>query len=161
MTETGTKTYAVVASPKPTTLVVHCSDPRFQIAFRKFIEDELHLQDGEYVPVVIRGGAAGFSHPERLPKDFAFLVGRIESLLERFGEIRQIVLINHEDCGFYHTLTDRVTGGREHEEQMLHDLGNLPGIFTRLLSQFGLNVRVYYARFADEKRTQVTFDNPG
>src|ERR1035437_4810112 len=150
MTEIKAKTYSVVANAEPTTLIVHCSDPRFQVAFRKFIEEELHLHDGDYVPVVIRGGAAGFSHPERLPKDFAFLVGRIESLLERFGGIRHIVLINHEDCGFYHTLTKRVTGGREHEEQMLHDLGNLPGIFTRLLSHIGLTVQVYYARFADE-----------
>jgi hypothetical protein len=152
------KTYDAVRNAVPTTVVVHCSDPRFQPAFRQFIADELHLKDGEYVPMIIRGGAGGFMHPERLPKDFTFLTQRVASLKERFGSIRRIVLINHQDCGFYHALTSRVVGARQPSEQMVHDLGRAGGIFARLLSHLGLAVEVYYAKFADPAQTQITFE---
>ena len=41
MTATEPRTYPLVQDPKPTTLIVHCSDPRFQPAIRQFIEEEL------------------------------------------------------------------------------------------------------------------------
>jgi hypothetical protein len=47
-----------LAESKPQAIVVYCSDSRFQRAFREFVGNELHLEEGEYIPMVISGGVA-------------------------------------------------------------------------------------------------------
>jgi hypothetical protein len=153
--------YDAVVNPTPTAVVVHCGDPRFQAAFLRFIYMELGLREGQYIPLIVRGGGGAFAHPERLPKDFSFLKQRLESHQERFPSIRRIILINHQDCGYYHALSRRVTGvldTRHPSEQMLHDLRSLGGIFARLLHHLGLTVEVYYAKFTDETQSKITFE---
>jgi len=99
------KVYPLVDA-RPQAVVIHCSDPRFQKAFREFISEQLHLQDGECIPLVISGGVASLSEPLKLPKEFKFMKQRIEFFLKRFDSIRRIILINHEDCRHYEALRD-------------------------------------------------------
>ena len=98
-------TYELI-NARPTAVVIHCSDPRFQKAFADFITQELHLGPGEYIPLVISGGVGSLAEPLRLPKEFKFIKERIGMFLDRFDTIDRIVLINHEDCRHYESLKE-------------------------------------------------------
>jgi hypothetical protein len=91
------KTYDLITAA-PEAIVVHCSDPRFQRAFAEFIREELKLQDGSFIPLVISGGVGSLAEPLRLPKEFRFMKERLRMFLDRFESIHQLILINHEDC---------------------------------------------------------------
>ena len=155
-------TYAVVQDPKPEAIVVHCSDPRFQVAFEQFIANELGLPKGRFLPLVVGGGPGALSHPEQLPKEFKFLKDRFEMYRAHFPSIRRIVLINHEDCKYYESLRGKMLhflGARSKAtNEALADLGLLSRIFDRLLSHLGVNVDFYYARFSDPEHRKVVFD---
>ena len=53
------------------TLVIHCADPRFQTAFRRFITEELGI--ASYTPIIIGGGIHAFGIRHLLPKNFKIL----------------------------------------------------------------------------------------
>jgi len=155
--------YEAMPEAKPQTIVVYCSAPRFQMAFDQFIEKELGLTKGQFIPLVVAGGAGVLAHPERLPKEFKFMRDRFELFRRNYPSIRRIVLINHEDCAYYRMLTEKIpaflrrhTGDEHHEAR--EDLGPIAAVFTRLLAHLGVQIELYYARFADPAHTQVTFD---
>ena len=93
-----TNVYEAMPEAAPQAVVVYCSAPRFQVAFDQFIEKELGLAKGEFIPLVIAGGAGVLAHPERLPKEFSFMRERFELFRKNYPSIKRIVLINHEDC---------------------------------------------------------------
>jgi hypothetical protein len=155
--------YAAVTNPKPEAIVVYCSDPRLQAAFDQFISQELHLAKGQYIPIVVGGGAGVLGHPEQLPKEFKFLKERFEMYREHFPSVRRVVLINHEDCKYYNSLKSKVSrllGSRLGHS--LHvsceDLGLVRHAFQHLLSHLGFNLEFYYARFADDSHQKVVFE---
>ena len=155
--------YEAMPDAAPQAIVVYCSAPRFQMAFDQFIEKELGLAKGQFIPLVIAGGAGVLAHPERLPKEFKFMRDRFELFRKNYPSIRRIVLINHEDCAYYRMLTEKIPAFlRRHADSEHHaardDLGPIAAIFTRLLTHLGVQVELYYARFADADHTQVTFD---
>ena len=155
--------YEAMPDAAPQAIVVYCSTPRFQMAFDQFIEKELGLAKGQFIPLVIAGGAGVLAHPERLPKEFKFMRDRFELFRKNYPSIRRIVLINHEDCAYYRMLTEKIPAFlRRHADSEHHaardDLGPIAAIFTRLLAHLGVQVELYYARFADADHTQVTFD---
>ena len=79
-------------------LVIHCGDPRFQTAFRRFVIEELgHRQ---YTPVIIGGGAHAFGVQSFLPKNYKILWEQIKFFVKESG-LREIIVINHEDCKWY------------------------------------------------------------
>ena len=90
--------------------MVYCGDPRFQEAFDGFIANELKLAKGQYIPLVVGGGAGVLAHPEKLPKEFKFMKERLELYSQAFHSIRRVILINHEDCKYYDSLKERVLG---------------------------------------------------
>jgi len=156
-------TYEAMAEAAPQAIVVYCSDPRFQTGFDQFIEKELGLAKGEFIPLVIAGGAGVLAHPERLPKEFKFMRDRFELLRRHYTSIRRIVLINHEDCAYYKMLTERIPGSlRHHAGAASHrpreDMESIGAIFHRLLAHLGVQIELYYSRFADDDHTKVTFD---
>ncbi|UCC44755.1 MAG: hypothetical protein JSU65_02165, partial [Candidatus Zixiibacteriota bacterium] len=79
-------------------LVIHCGDPRFQTAFRRFITEELGLAN--YTPVVVGGGIHAFGVQSFLPKNFKILWEQIKFFIKE-GGIRNVVIINHDDCAWY------------------------------------------------------------
>lgn len=79
-------------------LVIHCGDPRFQDAFRRFITEELGYRN--YVPIVIGGGVHAFGVQSFLPKNFKILWEQIKFFVKE-GRIRNVVIINHDDCAWY------------------------------------------------------------
>lgn len=155
--------YSVVPDPKPGAIVIHCSDPRFQPAFEQFLQNELGLAKGHYVPIVVGGGAGVLGHPEQLPKEFKFLKERLEYYRSLFPTARRIILINHEDCRYYESLKSRVLAvlgsrfglGRGCARQ---DFSLVSQAFQRLLAHLGYQVEFYYARFADPEHKHVELE---
>lgn len=165
MTESA-QTYDVEAEAKPQVIIVHCSDPRFQGAFHRFIEEELGLGKGEFVPFVVGGGAGVLAHPERLPKEFKFMKERFEVFRQNYPSIKRIVLINHQDCAYYRTLKQRVLGVLGQRAQFLlqqprEDMAVIGQVFDRFLSHLGYSLELYYAKFTDDTCSQVVFERIG
>jgi len=155
------KTYESTNAP-PAAIVVYCSDPRFQKAYGEFIKGELGLKDGEFIPMVIAGGAAPLSEPLKLPKEFKFVKDRISFFLERFDSVKRIVLINHEDCRHYAAMKDVLgslflryapTIEERQQRDLLEVAKTLLGLFKP-----DLNLELYYARFLDPDHRQIVFD---
>lgn len=79
-------------------LVIHCADPRFQAAFRRFVTEELGI--ATYTPLVIGGGAQSFGAQTFLPKNFKVAWQQVKFFIS-VGNLREVVIINHEDCLWY------------------------------------------------------------
>ncbi len=144
-------------------MVVYCSDPRFQAAFEQFVAQELHLERGQYFPLVVGGGAGVLAHPEQFPKEFKFMRERFELYRRHFPSIRRMVLINHEDCRYYDSLKRKLgglLGGRLGfgPEQAHDDLRLLSGVCGRLLHHLGVGIELYYARFNDAGHQSIIFE---
>jgi len=160
------RVYDAVPDPKPEAIVVHCSDPRFHAAFEQFVQNELGLTKGKFIPLVVGGGAGVLAHPEQLPKEFKFLKDRFEFYRDAFPTVRRIVLINHEDCHYYDSMREKIRGvlGQNWRGSTVvarEDLGALSKIFVRLLGHLGLPIELYYARFADAARSKITLERVG
>lgn len=69
-----------------------CSDERFVKPTLKFLDDELNIGSCDFI--VIPGG------PEFIANGEAGLMDRMDLLIKAHG-IKEIILISHEDCGYY------------------------------------------------------------
>ncbi|MBN1510062.1 MAG: hypothetical protein JW955_24665 [Sedimentisphaerales bacterium] len=156
-------TYEAMPEAEPQAVVVYCSDPRFQTAFDQFIERQLGLRKGQFIPLVVAGGAGVLARPEQLPKEFKFMRERLDLFCGGHHSIHRVVLINHEDCAYYRMLARRLPGflrpgadGQSHRPRA--DMKPIAAICDRLLSHLGVQIELYYARFTDSDHTRVTFD---
>ena len=155
--------YDAIQHPAPEAIVVYCSDPRFQIAFQEFVEGELRLPKGKYLPLVVGGGAGVLGHPEQLPKEFKFMKERFELYRSLFPTIRRVVLINHEDCRYYHSLKTKLAGFWGPRLKILpdfarDDLSLVSRAFGHLLSHLAITIELYYARFGNAEHSKIIFD---
>ena len=151
-----------LAESKPQAIVVYCSDSRFQRAFREFVGNELHLEEGEYIPMVISGGVASLSEPLRLPKEFKYIKDRILFFLERFDSVHRVVLINHEDCRHYEALKSSLGAiflqhVQHMTEKQIRDLSSVAKTLLGLGAP-GLQIELYYARLVKNGTTTVRFE---
>ena len=165
MSESGgsANVYETLPQAHPEAVVVYCGDPRLQTAFEPFIEQELGLPKGRYVPVVVGGGAGALANPERLPKEFKFMKDRFELIHRAFPSVKRAVLINHEDCIYYRLLAEKIPGFLTDPASKLRDrpgadMGRIAEVFDRLLSHLGLKAEFYYGKFAAADHTKMAFD---
>ena len=165
MSESGgtTNVYEAMPHVHPEAVVVYCGDPRLQTAFVPFIENELGLAKGQYIPMVVGGGAGALAYPERLPKEFKFMKDRFELIHRAFPSVTRAVLINHEDCIYYRLLAEKIPGFLTDPASKLRDrpgedLDRIAGVFDRLLSHLGLRAELYYGKFADADHSKMVFD---
>lgn len=86
----GPESHAVV--------VVHCSDPRYQPHFQKFLRDGLGLE--RYGLVAVPGGAQCLTLTEYLPK-FGWSGWRWMKFMVNLTSPSRIVFIGHFDCRWY------------------------------------------------------------
>ncbi len=157
----GPRTYALVHVP-PRAIVIYCSDPRFQKAYAEFLRTELGLSEGEYLPLINPGGIASLTEPLKLPKEFKFMKDRLEFILENFHSVKQIILINHEDCRHYEQLKSLVgklflQRVRSMGERQTNDLK----VVAKMLLDYavpGMQIELYYARFAPGDQHSVVFE---
>ena len=166
MSEPGGSTNVYEAMPKAhaEAVVVYCGDPRFQTAFEAFTEKGLGLHKGQFIPLVVGGGACVLANPERLPKEFKFMKDRFELIHRYFPSVKRAVLINHEDCIYYRMLAEKIPGFLTDDASKLRhrpgeDMDLIATVFNRLLSHLGLRAELYYAKFASADHSQVAFDH--
>jgi hypothetical protein len=93
----GRSLYPLDTAPSQA-LVIHCGDPRFQTAFRRFITEELGIK--AYTPLIIGGGLHAFGMQSFLPKNFKILWEQIKFFVKE-GHLKRVIIINHEDCRWY------------------------------------------------------------
>lgn len=79
-------------------LVVHCSDHRFQRIFREFVEGTLKI--GDYDVIAVPGGPQVLAALDYLPK-FAWAGSRWAKYLVDAHDLKRIVLLAHDECGWY------------------------------------------------------------
>jgi hypothetical protein len=155
--------YPLNADAVPVAIVVHCSDPRFQEAFAQFIAEELHLVHGQYIPIVLGGGAGVLARPDQLPKDYKFLKDRLQ--LHHVPTVNRLILINHEDCRYYDSILGKLTGFLGARSKDLadprRDLSLVAKITELAMPHLGLTPEMYYARFADASHKGVVFEKIG
>ncbi|HAL57584.1 MAG TPA: hypothetical protein DCP63_14230 [Bacteroidetes bacterium] len=160
-TERQQREYDAIVS-EPAAIIVHCSDPRFQKAFREFINIELGMTEGSYVPLVISGGVGSLSEPLKLPKEFKFMKERIEQFLRRFNSIKRIILINHEDCRHYELIRSAIGSLflNRVRDMMERQTIDLRAVSRTLLGLLGVKIEVemYYARFTGSDRKKIVFE---
>ena len=166
MSESGDRTnvYEAIPQAQPEAVVVYCGDPRLQTAFVPFIENELGLAKGRYIPTVVGGGAGALAYPQRLPKEFKFMKDRFELIHRAFPSVKRAVLINHEDCIYYRLLAEKIPGflmdgAAKLRDRPGADLSLIAGIFDRLLSHFGFQPEFYYGKFVSDDHSKMAFDH--
>lgn len=151
-----------ITNKNPEAIVIYCSDPRFQTAFEKFVEEELKLKKGTYVPMVIAGGIVSLSEQFQLPKEFKFIKERIEYFLDHMHSIKLVVLINHEDCQYYNAIKNKLGDIflREFGDMVKRQKVDLLKVAKAVMSFSSLqkNVKLYYAKFVSEEKKQIAFE---
>jgi len=158
-TEENTELNYEITTETPQAIVIYCSDPRFQSAFEKFVEEGLSFKKGTYIPMVIAGGIVSLSEPLQLPKEFKFVKERIEYFLDHIKTIKLVVLINHEDCQYYNVAKDKLKnlflrGFKDIIERQKVDLIKVAKAVMNF-SSLKNNFKLYYAKFAEEKKKVV------
>jgi len=80
-------------------MVIACSDGRWRSQTLDFVTNELRL-DPHFHMVEVPGGIEPLTLLDLVPKDFNFLRRRVHMLVQ-LHSIRRLILIAHQDCGWY------------------------------------------------------------
>jgi hypothetical protein len=122
------------------TLVVHCSDHLFQAGIHEFLNQSLALQQN-YDLLVVPGGPQCLALVEYLPK-FAWAGRRWLNFLKDAHELKRMILIAHQDCGWYKELPLHLHTSPEPRLRQEEDLRR---VRHALLKEFPeLSVELYY-----------------
>lgn len=141
-----TATY-VLNESDPEALILHCSDPRFQMAFRDFIAQELKIH--HYAPLVVPGSVSAIGVQDLEPKYFETLYEQLK-LLVGLNKVPRVVIINHEGCRAYEGLKGFFLARRVSiTDQQQKDLLAAGRLFNDLLPES--HVELYYAQLSDNK----------
>jgi hypothetical protein len=125
---------------KPQAVVIHCGDPRFQRAFRGFIEEDLGIRS--YVPIIVLGGVHAFGFKELRPKQYKVLFEQIKYLIKE-KDIKRVVIINHEDCEWYGRFSSWIMKRVPLPKKQVDDLRSAAeGLFEHFLN---IDIETYYA----------------
>ncbi len=132
-------------------LVVHCSDNRFQAAVQEFLNSHLQL-DGNYDVLAIPGGPQCLTLVEYLPK-FSWAIGRWFRFLIEKHELKRLILIAHQDCGWYRELPFHLFGSTDprtrQEDDLRHARRHLAAQFPRV------RVDLYYVAWDADSRVTI------
>ncbi len=134
-------------------LAIHCGDYRFQAAFQEFLNRSLNL-DGNYDVMVIPGGPLSLTLVEYLPK-FSWASWKWLRFFTEHHPIRRLILIQHQDCGFYKTMPHHLHSSPEPRERQEQDLRRVRDTMKKDFPQ--LPVELYYAGWDSADR--VTIDS--
>lgn len=130
-------------------LVIHCADPRFQTAFRRFITEELGLKN--YTPITLGGGIHALSSQAFLPKNFKILWEQVKFYVKQ-GDIHRIIFINHEDCKWY----EKMHGHLSKFDLPAKSQEDLISAARVILEDFaGVHLETYFAHLNGD---EVTFE---
>lgn len=127
--------------PSAKAIVIHCMDYRFTTALAAFLK-KLGYQHA-YDDVGAAGAAKNFADPYD-PRDKEFLYRQI-SISRKLHKIRDVVLVNHADCGAYGGIFTFESADEEYERHC-KDLLRAKGMIERRFAGAKLNVIPVFAR---------------
>jgi hypothetical protein len=133
-------------------LVVHCSDHRFQAGLYEFLNLGLNL-DENYDLLAIPGGPQCLTLVEYLPK-FSWASWKWFRFLVEAHAPRRVILIAHQDCGWYKSLPFFLHTSSNPRHRQEEDLRRVRNALTKDFP--GLNVELFYAGWDASDR--VTLD---
>jgi len=132
-------------------LVVHCSDHRFQAGIREFLNKGLNL-DEHYDLLIMPGGPQCLTLLEYLPK-FAWAGRKWFRFLVENHELNRLILIAHQDCGWYKSLPLHLHSSAEPRQRQEEDLRRA---HRSLRADFPLlHIELYYAGWDANDRVTV------
>ena len=132
-------------------LVVHCSDHRFQTGLHEFLNDALRL-NGNYDLLVLPGGPQCLTLVEYLPKLSWALTKWLRFLVEGH-ELKQMVLIAHQDCGWYKQLPFHLFGSSDPRRHQEDDLRRVKHAMAKDFPH--VRVDLYYAGWDASDRVVI------
>jgi hypothetical protein len=134
------------------TLVIACADGRWRDHIEDFAANALKI-DAAYDLLMVPGGAEPLALADLIPKDFNFLRRRLDMLVRSHG-IRRIIIIAHENCGWYR---ERKIGPLTLDLKA-RQLADLRQARARMEEWFGdAAIETYYAR-VDGTPPRATFE---
>ncbi|MEK7540686.1 MAG: hypothetical protein AAB529_00375 [Patescibacteria group bacterium] len=150
------QTYRAIKT-EPTTLAIYCPDPKFQFAFNRFFMDDLNLVYGQFIPIVVAGGPGSLANPI-MTIERQFLSSQIIFFLRHFPSIKSIILINHEDCGFYGKILN-LSGKEKNREKDDAPVAAKAVVNRIALEEInGIEVAAFYAKFANADKKEIAFE---
>jgi len=159
--ESEQQVFSVLPTAAPEVLAIFCGDPRIQRPVNEFLHQTLGLTDGAYVPLTVPGGVASFTEASALPKEFKYVKDAVELYLTLFPSIGRIILINHEDCGKYKALREKIGPFFRLAENLtqrhVDDLAVVEKVLQAMLPR-RVSFERYYAKFANPEHTQLIFE---
>ncbi len=126
-------------------LVIHCADPRFQDAFRRFVTEELKI--ATYTLVVAGGGAQALGAQESYPENFATMWDQVKFFIQ-VSNLRRVVVINHEDCLWYRRMHGHESAVDLPSRQR-HDLCRVADMIRQEFE--GIEVRSFWAALEGDR----------
>lgn len=132
-------------------LVVHCSDHRFQAALYEFLNLGLNLNEN-YDLLVIPGGPQCLTLIEYLPK-FSWASWKWFRFLLEAHAPKRIILIAHEDCGWYKSLPFHLHASSEPRRRQEEDLRRVRHALRKDFPD--LTVELYYAGWDASDRVTI------
>ena len=135
------------------TLVVHCSDHRFQAALSEFLNKSLDLK-GNYDLLALPGGPQCLTLVEYMPK-YAWALTKWVRFLIDAHELNRMVLITHQDCGWYKQLPFHLFGSSDPRQRQEDDLRRVRSAMAKDFPH--LRVDLYFAGW--DNSNQVTIDS--
>lgn len=133
-------THSSYAEANEHVLVFACSDPRYQVARKEFIEERYGLS--QYDPMIFPGGPASLL----LSSPLCFFVRSWVKTLHAAHNIRQTRAFAHADCRYYKERYPRLSVGEQRERQIA-DLRLFQIEIRKMIS--GVEATTYYAEPAD------------
>jgi len=129
-----------VPREQPDTLVIHCSDPKYQAHFQEFLHKHLGLDS--YELIAVPGGPQFLTLVDYLPK-FSWAGWRWVKFLVDVAKPARAVLIAHENCRWYRDMRFGL-GPEEQRTRPWRDLGKVRQGFQERFP--GIAVECYHAR---------------
>jgi len=142
--------------PDTDVLVVHCSDHRFQAGLHEFLNQGLNLQDN-YDLLAIPGGPQCLTLVEYLPK-FSWASWKWFRFLVDAHSLGRMILIAHQDCGWYKTLPLPLHASAEPRERQEQDLRRVRQALKKDFPE--LTVELYYAGWDASDRITIETVSP-
>ena len=133
-----------------TTLVIHCSDGRYQAHIDEFLERSLKLES--FDRLVVPGGPQFLFAASYLPK-FEWAGRKWVHFLAKHHDTQEVICIAHEDCGAYKHLTLGPVTINALKDRQMADLKRTPAVLQEMVPN--VHVQLFYAR--PSKTGQVEF----
>ena len=132
-------------------LVVFCSDHRFQAGIQEFLSQGLRISE-DCDLLVIPGGPQCLTLVEYLPK-FSWAGWRWTRFLVDAHDLKRLILIAHQDCGWYKTLPLHLHASAEPRERQEQDLRRVRQALKKDFPE--LTVELYYAGWDASDRITI------